>query len=143
MRLSDILRTKGSTVVTIDPDRTVLDAARTLVDHNIGAVVVVEEGAPVGILSERDILRLTSHSPQELDRTAVADIMTREVVFAAEADSLAAAMESMTMHRIRHLPIAKEKALVGMVSIGDVVNALRTEFEEENKHLKQYIAGGG
>ena len=143
MRLSDILRTKGSTVVTIDPDSTVLDAARTLVDHNIGAVVVVEEGAPVGILSERDILRLTSQNPQELDRTSVADIMTRDIVFAAEADSLAAAMESMTMHRIRHLPVAEEKALVGMVSIGDVVNALRAEFEEENQHLKQYIAGGG
>jgi len=143
MRLSDILRTKGSTVVTIVPDSTVLDAARTLVDHNIGAVVVVAEGAPVGILSERDILKLTSHSPQKLDQTLVADIMTREVVFAVEADSLATAMETMTMHRIRHLPIAGDEPLVGMVSIGDVVNALRTEFEEENKHLKQYISGGG
>ena len=143
MRLADILRAKGSTVVTIGPDGTVLDAARTLVEHNIGAVVVVEEGVPVGILSERDILRLTSQKPQELDRTLVAGIMTRDVVFAGEADSLAAAMESMTLHRIRHLPVLREKDLVGMVSIGDVVNTLRTAFEEENQHLKQYIAGGG
>lgn len=143
MRLSDILRVKGSVVVTIDPDRTVLDAASTLVDHNIGAVVVVEEGATVGILSERDILRLTAQAPEELERTSVADIMTRKVVFAGEADSLASAMESMTGNRIRHLPVVRDEELVGMVSIGDVVNALRTEFEEENQHLKQYITGGG
>ncbi len=60
-----------------------------------------------------------------------------------QLDSLASAMETMTLHRIRHLPVTREEALVGIVSIGDVVNALRTEFEEENQHLKQYIAGAG
>ena len=143
MRLSDILRAKGSDVVTIDPDRTALEATRMLVDHNIGAMVVIQEGAPVGIVSERDILRLTARAPQELDRTSVADIMTQDVVFAGEGDSLADAMESMTLRRIRHLPVTREDALVGIVSIGDVVNALRTEFEAENRHLKDYIAGGG
>lgn len=143
MHLSDILRTKGSAVVTITPDRTALDAARLLVEHNIGAVVVVEAGAPVGILSERDLLRLTAKSPQELERTPVADIMTRDVVFAQEADGLVSAMETMTSHRIRHLPVTREAALVGIVSIGDVVNALRTEIESENEHLKQYVSGAG
>jgi len=143
MRLSDILRVKGSEVVTIDPDRTALDAVRTLVDHNIGAVVVVDEGAPVGILSERDILRLTSKGSQELDRTLVADVMTREVVFAGETDLLPTAMETMTRHRIRHLPVIRGEELAGIVSIGDVVKALGSEFEEENQHLKQYIAGAG
>jgi CBS domain-containing protein len=143
MRLSDILRVKGSKVVTIDPDRTVLDAVRTLVDHNIGAIVVVDEGAPVGILSERDILRLTSKGSQELDRTLVADVMTREVVFAGETDLLPTAMETMTRHRIRHLPVIRGEELAGIVSIGDVVKALGSEFEEENRHLKQYIAGAG
>jgi len=143
MRLSDILRTKGSAVVTIAPDRTALDAARVLVEHNIGAVVVVEAAVPVGILSERDILRLTAKNPQELERTLVADIMTRDVVFAQEADGLVSAMETMTSHRIRHLPVKREAALVGMVSIGDVVNALRTEIESENEHLKQYVSGTG
>ena len=143
MRLSDILRVKGSMVVSIGPDRTALDAARTLVDHNIGAVVVVEGDTPVGILSERDILRLTSLNPEALQGTLVADVMTREVVFAGEADTLATAMETMTENRIRHLPVKREEELVGMVSIGDVVNTLRTAFEEENQHLKAYIAGGG
>jgi CBS domain-containing protein len=143
MRLSDILRVKGSTVVTIGPDRTVLDAARTLVEHNIGAVVVIEAGTPVGVLSERDILRLTSQSPQDIGQTPVSDIMTRDIVFASQSDSLGSAMESMTHHRIRHLPVTGDGGLAGMVSIGDVVNALRTEFEEENQHLKQYITGKG
>jgi CBS domain-containing protein len=143
MRLSDLLRVKGSKVVTIDPDRTVLDAVRTLVDHNIGAIVVVDEGAPVGILSKRDILRLTSKGSQELDRTLVADVMTREVVFAGETDLLPTAMETMTRHRIRHLPVIRGEELAGIVSIGDVVKALGSEFEEENRHLKQYIAGAG
>lgn len=143
MRLSDILRVKGSEVVTIDPDRTALEATRSLVDHNIGAMVVMEEGAPVGIVSERDILRLTARGPQELEGTLVADIMTRDVLFAQETDSLADAMETMTLRRVRHLPVTRDGALVGIVSIGDVVNTLRTEFEEENRHLKQYITGGG
>jgi CBS domain-containing protein len=143
MRLSDILRVKGSMVVTIEPDRTVLDAVRTLVDHNIGAVVVVEDGAPVGILSERDILRLTSKGPEQLDGILIADVMTREVVFAGESDSLPDAMETMTLHRIRHLPVTRGEALAGIVSIGDVVNALRSEFEQENQHLKKYISGAG
>jgi len=143
MRISDILRVKGSEVVTIDPDRTALEATRSLVDHNIGAMVVMEEDALVGIVSERDILRLTARGPQELEGTLVADIMTRDVVFASEMDSLADAMEAMTLNRIRHLPVTREAALVGIVSIGDVVNALRSEFEEENRYLKQYITGGG
>lgn len=143
MRLSDILRVKGSEVVTINPDRTALEATRMLVDHNIGAMVVMEEGAPVGIVSERDILRLTARGPQELEETLVADIMTRDVLFAQETDSLADAMETMTLRRVRHLPVTRDGALVGIVSIGDVVNALRTEFEAENRYLKQYITGGG
>jgi CBS domain-containing protein len=143
MRVSDILAAKGSVVVTIDPDRTVLNATRTLVDHNIGAVVAVVEQRPVGIISERDILRLSAEASVPLDRTIIADVMTRDVVFIQETDSLEAAMEVMTNHRIRHLPVIRGEALVGIVSIGDVVNALRVAFDTENKFLKQYITGTG
>lgn len=141
MRLSDILQVKGSNVVTVGPDLTVLDATRVLMDHGIGAVVVVEEGAPVGILSERDVLRLTSQGPALVEHTLVADVMTTEIVSAVEGDPLVTAMEVMTLHRVRHLPIMRDSALVGIVSIGDVVNALRKEFEVENRQLRAYIAG--
>lgn len=143
MRLGEILRTKGTEVVTIDPDRTVLEAVRTLVDYNIGALVVVEEGRPVGILSERDVLRLTSRVPGRLEMTRVAEVMTRDVVYASEDTDVPSAMETMTLHRIRHLPLMRNQRLAGIVSIGDVVNALRSEFETENQHLKRYIYRGG
>ncbi len=143
MRLVDILRIKGSEVVTIDPESPVLHAVRTLVDYNIGALVVMEEGRPVGIVSERDVLRLSAEGPSALEHARVADIMTRDVVYASDSDPITSAMETMTMHRIRHLPLRDEERLVGIVSIGDVVNALRQESEAENEHLKQYIAGTG
>lgn len=143
MHLAQILSAKGSAVVTTGPDRTVLDAIRTLVDHNIGAVVVVEEGRTVGILSERDVLRFTAAGRTHPAAATVGDLMTRELVTAAPGDSIRHAMEEMTSHRVRHLPILDGSDLVGIVSIGDVVNALRTESEEENQHLKEYIATAG
>ena len=132
---------KGSQVVTIAPEKTALHAIGVLVDYNIGALMVTEDGTPIGIVSERDVLRLTSQAPGDLDRVRVEDIMTHDVVYATEEDSLQSAMETMTLHRVRHLPILRARALVGIVSIGDVVNALRREFEVENLQLKRYITG--
>lgn len=141
MRISDVLRSKGSTVVTIEPDRTILDVVRTLVAHNIGATVVMEGGRPVGIVSERDILRLTAKAPEGLVTTSVRSLMTRELVTSTPEDDLDHVMNLMTNHRVRHLPILEDGRLVGIVSIGDVVNRLRSESEETNRHLMSYIAG--
>lgn len=143
MRLAQILAAKGSSVVTTDPRTTVLDAIRTLVDHDIGAVVVVEEGRMVGLLSERDVLRFTAAGQTHPGETTVGRLMTRDLVTAAPDDSIRHAMAEMTRHRVRHLPILDGPDLVGIVSIGDVVHALRTESEEENQHLKEYIATAG
>lgn len=143
MQLSQILSHKGSDVVTIRPEATVLEAIRTLVDHNIGALVVVEDGVSVGILSERDVLTFTATGPGVLADTPVGEVMTREVHTARPQDTLAHAMDVMTRRRIRHLPILDGGALAGIVSIGDVVNALREETVEENDHLKAYIASAG
>lgn len=141
MRISDVLRSKGSNVVTIGPDRTVLDVVRTLVRHNIGATVVVEDGRPVGIVSERDILQLTARGPDALAITQARCLMTREIVTSEPDDDLDHVMNLMTNHRVRHLPIMSDGELVGIVSIGDVVNRLRSESEEANRHLMSYIAG--
>lgn len=143
MYLSQILSHKGSDVITIRPGATVLEAIRSLVDHNIGALVVVKEGVPVGILSERDVLTFTAGGPGLLADTRVGDLMTREMRTAGPRDTIAHAMEVMTRQRIRHLPILNGGVLVGIVSIGDVVNALREETAEENDHLKAYIATAG
>ena len=142
MRISDILRRKGSEVVTVSPDRTVLDAVRILVEHNIGAVVVVAEESPAGILSERDVLRLAARTT-DLSALLVGDAMTADLTVGIASDEIQSVMSVMTESRIRHLPIVEGTRLVGIVSIGDLVNALRTDVEAENRHLKQYIAGAG
>lgn len=141
MRISDVLRSKGADVITTDPDRTLLEVVRTLVRHDIGATVVVEKGRPVGIVSERDILRLTARAHDALATTRAEALMTRDLVTASPEDDLDLVMNLMTNHRVRHLPILEDERLVGIVSIGDVVNRLRSESEENNRHLMAYIAG--
>lgn len=143
MRISDILRSKGSNVVTVGPDCTVIDVVQTLVDHNIGAVVVVEGDRPVGIVSERDILKLTARGPERLGGILAGSVMSRELVTSAMEDDLDHVMHLMTNHRVRHLPILSRGRLVGIVSIGDVVNTVRSEVEEMNRHLMSYISGNG
>jgi CBS domain-containing protein len=140
MRVREILRTKGSDVVTVSPAVTVLEAMRLLVRHNIGAVVVFD-GAVCGILTERDILRLGAEDPQRLVASRVEELMTRDVVTGSLDAELHEVMEIMTESRIRHLPIMGAHELEGMISIGDVVNALRRSSEAENRHLHAYIAG--
>jgi CBS domain-containing protein len=143
MRLAQILEAKGAEVVTTRPDTTIAQAVALLVDHNIGAVVVVEEEGPVGILSERDLLRFLAGGPPDLVGTRVSELMTAGMVTGTPYDRVSRAMTIMTEQRIRHLPILDAGRLVGIVSIGDLVNALRKAFEEENVHLKAYISTAG
>ena len=143
MKMEEILRKKGHEVVTITESQSVLDAAQLLVDHNIGGLVVTEGEHPTGILTERDILRLTAQSPGELASIRVGAVMTRELITARPGDRLADMMDVMTENKIRHLPIMEEGRLAGIISIGDLVNACRAVAEEENAHMRQYIQGAG
>lgn len=143
MLIEEILRGKGRGVVTIDPSETVLGAVQRLVEHNIGSLVVVEDGGPVGIITERDVLRLSAQGPERLATTAVADVMTRDMITAETGDSVKGIMDVMTEERIRHLPVLAEGELVGIVSIGDLVNACRASAEDENRNLRHYIQGVG
>lgn len=141
MKIEEILLRKGRNVVTIAPERTVLEAMRLLMEHRIGAVVVQEEDEVLGILSERDVLRLGAQDPEELRRRRVDETMTRDVVVGLAEDDIHYAMNIMTRNRIRHLPILRDGHLDGIVSIGDLVNACRREAETENRYLKDYIQG--
>lgn len=143
MRISDILRSKGSDVVTVGPDCTILEVVRTLVRHDIGATVVVEGGRPVGIVSERDVLRLTARGADGLAVLRAGSVMTRDLVTATPDDEVDRAMHLMTDHRVRHLPVLSDGELAGILSIGDVVNHLRSATEETNRHLMAYIQGNG
>ncbi len=141
MRIRDILQVKGEEVVTISPEHTVLGAVKVLVQHDIGAVVVEDAGQVRGIFSERDILRLVADDCAAAEETRVGEVMTTDLVVGVPDDAVDYVMEIMTKNRIRHLPIVEDGELAGIVSIGDVVNALRREVAAENRYLRDYIAG--
>ena len=143
MIVQEILARKGSNVVrTIEPERTVEEAVAQLVEHNIGSLVVVEDGRPAGIVTERDILRCCANGLGKSADTRVAEIMTSDLIVGEAADSVDYVMGIMTKNRIRHLPILnREQELLGMVSIGDVVQSQLQETKYENRHLRQYISG--
>lgn len=143
MTLADILRRKGSSVITVDALTSVHHAVRMLVANNIGAVVALMDGTPVGILSERDLLHFVAQPRPDMESTRVGDVMTRELITASPKTCIDEAMSMMTIYRVRHLPIVADGELVGIVSIGDLVNALRRETELENGHLRNYIATAG
>lgn len=141
MNIRNLLAAKGEDVVTVTPELTVLRAMRILVEHNIGSVVVVDDGKVKGILTERDILRLGADDPDRLETSLVGDTMVTDLVVAVPDDDLPYVMEVMTRNRVRHLPIIEDERLVGILSIGDVVNTLRTTAEVENRYLRRYIHG--
>lgn len=143
MKIEEILRNKGRDVVTITRSHSVLDAVRVLVERDIGALVVMNGHVLLGILSERDILRLIVQAPAELGSIRVGDVMTREVITASPQDKLRAMMDVMTENKIRHLPVMDGDRLDGIISIGDLVNACRVSAEAENSQLRQYIQGVG
>ena len=141
MKIRELLEKKGYEVVTVPPSFPLQDAMRLLVEHNIGSVVVAEDRVVQGILTERDILRLAANDPAGMGRMKVEDVMTRDVIVGLPHDTLEYVMEVMTRNRIRHLPIVDEGWMEGILSIGDVVHALQTKTEAENRHMRDYIQG--
>ena len=140
MKTADILRAKGSDVITIGPDRPIQEAMRLLVDHNIGALVVFD-GQLHGIITERDLLRTAASDIQRLASARVRDLMTTAVITTTADSDIGHVMDVMSERRIRHLPVMAGTSVCGMISIGDVVNALRRHAETENSQLHAYIAG--
>ena len=132
MNIATILASKGAHVVTIGPDATIREALRLLAACNIGALVVTAAGQarPVGIVSERDIVRALARDEGVLSRP-VSTIMTSEVVVGSPQDDVAAVGHTMTEKRIRHLPVMERGRLVGIVSIGDIVKAQRDQYQGE------------
>jgi len=142
MKISTILATKGSNVVTIRPEHTLKEAAATLAQHNIGAMVVTDEaGQVIGILSERDLARAAARNDNFLTQT-VGEVMTRQVVCGTPQDDVMSVMETMTNRRFRHLPIIDRGKLAGMVSIGDMVKAIMQDYQGTIETLHAQIIEG-
>lgn len=144
MSVQKIIAAKGSDVATIKPTATAADAATMLKEKGVGALVVSTDGKRVkGIVSERDIVRALGDPGDRsgfLDRP-VSDIMTANVMTCAPEDSIGTCMSLMTEKRIRHLPVTQDGAMIGIVSIGDVVKNRLEELEVEAGFLRELIAG--
>jgi CBS domain-containing protein len=141
MKISDILRHKGSNVVTIAPSGAVPEMLAALAEHNVGALVVVDGAKVVGIASERDVVRRLAELGAELLEATVADIMTTTVVSCGSHDSVDSVAETMTERRIRHMPVVDDDVLMGIVTIGDVVSSRIRQLEQDRGQLEQYITG--
>ena len=139
MNIASILAVKGDRVITVRPEGSVRQAVSLLAHNNIGAVVVVDElGRPVGIVSERDVVRHAARTEQVFTQT-VASIMTREVILGTPGDDLNSVGNTMTEKRIRHLPVVDNGRLVGIVSIGDVVKTQRDRYHGELDTLQTQL----
>lgn len=140
--VQDLLRTKGSDVYSVRPDATVYDALTLMAQRNVGAVLVMDEqGGLAGILSERDYARKVVLRGQTSRETPVRSIMTEEVYCVPADMGIEACMALMTQRHIRHLPVTAAGRVLGVVSIGDVGQALIAEQGHVIEQLEHYICG--
>ena len=142
MRISEILRVKGTQVVTVTPDTKVRRLLVVLTEHRIGAVVVSRDGIAVdGIASERDIVQALAQRGAAVMSEAVTAIYTPQVHTVTPQTTIEEVMRMMTEHRVRHAPVVVDGSLRGIVSIGDVVKIRIGELETERTALTEYITG--
>ncbi len=144
MRIADVLRNKGRTVVTVPPTATVGgEVVEVLATRNLGALVVLEDTTPIGIVTERDVVRLIHvHGPPRILDARVSDVMTTAMYTCLPSDSVDSLAATMTERRIRHLPVLVDGQLAGIVSIGDVVKSRIDELQAERDQLESYIDQG-
>jgi CBS domain-containing protein len=143
MNIASILATKGDKVVTIRAEQSIREALGVLAQHNIGALVVVDAALrPIGILSERDIVRAAARNEAVFPQL-VSQLMTRDLVLGSPGDDVGAVGQTMVQRRIRHLPVVDGGKLVGMVSIGDVVKAQRDQYQGEVDTLQTIVMERG
>lgn len=146
MNLQDILSLKGSAVYTTPPEAMLAEVVQRMVHHKVGAMLVCRQDPAggeqlVGIVTERDLLRLFAAGRCELAKIQVAEVMSTRLITASPNDLVVDLMGVMTTHRIRHVPVLSEGRLVGIVSIGDLLKAQHEHLAVENRFMRNYIQG--
>jgi CBS domain-containing protein len=140
MHVKNILSVKGGNVVSIEPTATLETAVGTLAQHKIGALLVLgPDRRIIGILSERDIVRVLAEQGASALTQPLAQVMTRKVFTCGPSETIAVIMERMTAGKFRHVPVLEQDQIVGVVSIGDVVKYRLQEMEHESAALRDYI----
>jgi CBS domain-containing protein len=139
--ISEILSRKGTAAWSISPDATVFEAIQLMADKNVGAVLVTENGKLVGIVSERDYTRKVVLKGKSSKTTAVREVLSSHVIHVSPAQTVEECMRLMTDHHIRHLPVLEGEKIVGVVSIGDLVNWIISAQQTAISQLQTYITG--
>ncbi|HBE80801.1 MAG TPA: hypothetical protein DDW65_23895 [Firmicutes bacterium] len=142
MKIADLLKSKGQSVITVSPDEPIFSALGKLIEHKIGALVVVNaEKKILGIISERDILRAIYTDYEILKSKRVANLMTTNLIIAIPEDGIGYIMGIMTQNHIRHIPVIAKDGIVGIISIGDVIKYQLQEIQVKNRYLEEYVYG--
>ncbi len=142
MHVKDILEAKTLEVITASRETTIPEAMGLLISNKISCLPVIDSDAQlVGIISDKDIFREAGRDPGGFTELAVRDLMSENVIVGLESDEIAYIAGIMTNNRIRHVPVVREKKLVGLISVGDVVKTQMESMKIENRYLKQYIGG--
>jgi CBS domain-containing protein len=140
--ISSVLHHKGSDVWHISPDATVFEAIKLMSDKNIGALPVMSEGILLGIFTERDYTRKIALMGKTSKDTRVREVFSHEVICVSPEHSIEECMRLMTENRVRHLPVVQNSEVVGIISIGDLVNWTISAQDATIAQMEQYIAGG-
>ena len=136
-----LLESKGRGIISIAADASVLDAIKIMADKAIGSLLVMQGDKLLGIVTERDYARKVIVKGRSSESTKVSEIMTSEVCTASVQDTVNKCMTVMTERKIRHLPVVENATVVGLISIGDLVQAIISDQQEAIHHLEQYISG--
>jgi CBS domain-containing protein len=140
--ISSILHQKTSALWSVAPETTVFDAIKLMAEKNIGALPVVTGGTLVGIFTERDYTRKIALQGKSSKNTQVREIVSKEVISVTPDESVEECMRLMTENRVRHLPVVQNRELLGIISIGDLVNWIISTQNAAIEQMEQYIAGG-
>jgi CBS domain-containing protein len=136
-----LLDSKGRHITSIAPDASVFDAIKTMADEAIGSLVVMKDQQLLGIITERDYARKVIVKGRASESTLVSEIMSTDVLTTTSAQTVNDCMQLMTERRIRHLPVVENDSVIGMISIGDLVQAIISDQKEEIEQLEHYISG--
>ncbi len=142
MKIRDVLAEKGSEVISINQNRTVLEAMGVFAKHRVGSLIVLDDQKKiVGIIAARDVLMQVLNNYERINAIKVTEFMTKEIIVGKSDDDLEYVEAVMTENRIRHLPVIDETKLVGIISIGDIVKARLKDVHVENRYLRDFIVG--
>lgn len=136
-----LLDSKGRHIISVAPATSVLDAIKIMADKTVGSLLVMDDDEVCGIITERDYARKVIIKGRSSESTMVSEIMSTDVLTTSSSETVKSCMELMSEKRIRHLPVVEDNRVIGMISIGDLVQAIISDQQEEIEQLEHYISG--